>query len=125
MRINGVRVKENACACSRCRGACERRPCFPTPAEATRLREKYPDRFVRDNSVSIGPRNIVVWRPKGSNEESDGLYRGHKARCTFLTTDGRCELHDDGKPLEGRLASHHLTDRESALLRAAVAQMWL
>lgn len=55
-------------------------------------------------------------------------------RCTFLTPEGRCELHDKGlKPLEGRVALHYNNDDEADArrqdelsdgVRAYIVRLW-
>lgn len=107
------------CACDRCRDACARSTCLPTPDEARALiRAGLGDRLATyefDGQRFVGP------APKGQ-EGARGLWHTrHEGGCTFF--DGRhCELHARGlKPLEGRLAHH---DRPWLPVRLHVMAHW-
>jgi Fe-S-cluster containining protein len=89
------------CDCEKCKHECEKVPGWFTPAEATRaigagyanrmslVAEKSPD-----IAFALAP-SIVGWEGK-----STAFAFG---RCSFLTKEGRCEIHDSGfKPIECR-----------------------
>jgi len=93
-----------ACACEDCKAMCDRRTCWPLPQEAFLLLEMgYANRLMLDYWTGE-EENIDIVCPAIVN------YGGQQApfwpigRCTFLTSDGMCEIHDIGKPIEGRIA---------------------
>jgi hypothetical protein len=94
---------------------CEHKACWPTPEEAATLIERgYGDRLVKEHFIGHGRLRHVL---RGRDDEG---------RCTFLTADGLCELHDPGlKPLEGRLAHHTLTGTGvGTRVKEQICDMW-
>jgi Fe-S-cluster containining protein len=104
------------CSCTKCVALCERNPGWTMPEEAIKLMD-----------LGYGPRMMLDWYSKLSEDifilapASIG-YEGKnapdinflsavsggwcKGRCTMLTEDGLCEIHNSGaKPLHCREAS--------------------
>lgn len=110
--------------CPRCVRMCEERPGWPTVAEAGALMEKgYGGRLMLDWWVMLSvPDDVYVLSPAIVDREGryapEGIPDG---RCTFLTRDGLCELHEAGKPLECAVADCRLEDTKRD--RGAVNRM--
>ncbi len=102
-------IKETVCACDICKGFCRRRPCWPTPDEARRLIDKgYADRLMVDywSGDGFDGGDIYLLCPAIVGHEQNIAPFMPVGRCTFLTDNELCELHDPGlKPIEGRIAS--------------------
>lgn len=111
---------EVACACPKCQRMCQSSVCLPTPAEAVKLIERgYATRLQR---YAFDGRRFVGPKPQSAKHLPKVLHSTRMGRCTFHTSDGRCELHDLGlKPYEGRIASH---DRNWVPVRVALMQQW-
>lgn len=115
----------SACACGECVAMCTRRPCWPTPEEAGRLIDAgHGGRLMLDYwAAAHGPDIYLLGTAIISREGQDAPW-WPMGRCTFLTADRRCELHDAGlKPAEGRLAIHG-RGSTNARLHEAVARTW-
>ena len=115
-----------ACDCDECVAMCERRPCWPTPDEARKLIHLgYAHRLMRDYWVGDyeqGDTDIIA--PAIEGREGRGAPWWPTGRCTMLTDDGRCALHDTGaKPLEGRMAICGDVD-EPRDWHGDIAKMW-
>lgn len=110
-------MDEIACDCQACRAMCQGSVCLPTPAEAEDLCKRFPERM--SQYVFEDGRRYIAPGPAGL--ENRTLPRTNMARCTFCKPDGHCELHGDGKPLEGRLAHHTRDWRE---VRIQVIEHW-
>lgn len=124
--------EETQCACETCVSCCQR-PCWGTPAEAQRLIDAgLGDRL--QNDWWCADHDIDLLCPASQGSEGDdapeyvasGLFGWLLPPvlipCTFLTADGRCELHALGlKPLEGRVAYH---DGPHEGVHEAIAQAW-
>ena len=97
-----------ACDCSECVDMCTKRPCWGTPEEIEGLLHLgYGDRFMRDYWYGTSPdyNDIDIISPAIISYEGKTAPFWPTGRCTFLTVDGKCELHNTGfKPKEGRLA---------------------
>jgi len=86
---------------------CRRRPCWPTPAEARRLiAAGYGDRMMLDWWEREGygddedRADILLLCPAAVGHEGRQAPHDALGRCTFLTADELCEIHQM-KPLEG------------------------
>lgn len=92
------------CSCENCVGACEYRPCWGTPEDIEKIIDAgYGSRLMNDYWASRGD-DINIPAPAIRNYEGRGAPLMPIGRCTFLTKEGLCELHDAGlKPLEGRV----------------------
>lgn len=95
-----------ACDCDECVEMCERRPCWGTPEEIDQLIQLgYGNRFMCDYWVDTLDCDINIIAPAIVGYEGKAAPFWPQGRCTFLTDDNKCELHDTGfKPKEGRLA---------------------
>jgi hypothetical protein len=71
--------------------------------------------------------NRPCWGTPEETEEKRAPWRPY-GRCTFLTEEGLCELHDKGlKPLEGRVATCKITKESTknhAEARAFIVKRW-
>lgn len=103
--------KESVCQCDTCVSMCERRPCWPLPDEAQKLIEAgYGPRLMRDWWCRW-PDDVVILSPAIVGEEGKYAPVWPTGRCTFLTDNKKCELHDKGlKPFEGHVAHHDGTE---------------
>lgn len=105
-----------ACNCEACRSMCAHSVCLPTPSEARDLVKRYPGRMgayvFADGAGYIAPATV--------GHEGKTLSHTRAGACTFHG-EGGCELHDNGKPLEGRLAHH---TRPWQAVRLHVIQHW-
>src|SRR6185295_2622401 len=103
-RLSGT--QENSCACAKCKSYCHKVPCIGTPQDMLKIAEAgYGDRIGGTlwlAGIPMGLEPIAIVAP---------LFDQEKSRCTFLTDDDLCELHDKGlKPTEGRLSTHEHLD---------------
>lgn len=124
--------KETQCACSKCVTMCERNPCWPTPDEArTLIAAGYGDRLMTDWWDDF-PNDTHLLCPAAEGHENRMAPAGpmffqidwHKGRCTFLTKEGKCELHTSGlKPLEGRVADCKESSANQDL-REHIIELW-
>lgn len=117
------------CSCERCRRMCEERPCWPTPAEAIALLDAGRGSSLMLDYWSGGfpspedefPDSVDILGPAIVGCEGRGAPFWPGGRCTFLSQQGLCSLHDRGlKPAEGRKAGHVTPDG----LHKAVARTW-
>lgn len=116
----------SACACEDCVQMCVETPCWGTPAEAQALIQAgYGGRLMLDRWVGgivTDVDQIDILGPAIVGREGKPAPSRRWGRCTFLTKEGRCELHGSGlKPIEGRLAHHDGTPDE---VHEAVAATW-
>ena len=112
-------VEPPACNCEECRDMCQR-PCWPTPEEAKKLVEVYPDRLMIDYWVA-DETNIDILCPASRGREGLRADFWPRGTCTFLE-NGHCILHDQGlKPFEGRYAYHENTIPN---LHEGIAALW-
>lgn len=91
-------MKPVSCSCDKCVSMCKRASCIGTPSETLRLiNNGYKDRLTMTfwrGGIEYGMMPVLLARPKFEN-----------GQCTFLTPDGKCELHDLGlKPSDGTFA---------------------
>lgn len=110
-------IPEAECDCWFCVSGCTRHPCRPTPAEAQALihagygfrlmQEEWQYDKLMDSPFIEKPKNregsIYLLLPAIRGSEGRVAPWFPVGRCTFLTIDGKCELHSLGlKPIEGR-----------------------
>lgn len=122
-------VPDSECSCERCKSMCEYRACWPTPKEAQALinagygERLWVDYWAGGGLLSDHDNDISILAPAAAGKEKEYHPFWPEGRCTFLTKDGLCELHDQGlKPSEGRKAIH--SDEDPVHLHAMVATMW-
>lgn len=103
-----------ACDCEKCAGYCQRFPCRPLPDEVTLgMPAKVQARLMlnylngADGDVEHLQAGAVDYEGEHFPESAYGLFGIGRTpmRCTFLTDDGKCELHGKCKPFEGRKAT--------------------
>ena len=123
-------IPDSTCSCERCQRMCEERPCWSTPKEASALiKAGYGDRLWLDfwaggfGDDYLDDVNILAPAAVGSEKAYRPFWP--TGRCTFLTDEGLCELHDLGlKPTEGRKASCAESHDKAMVLHEAVARTW-
>ncbi len=95
------------CTCHVCQAMCQQRPCWPTPDEAIAIIDAgFGPRLMLDYWAGDENTHRDILCPAIVGYERRGAPYWPRGRCTFLTSDNLCELHDLGlKPHEGRLAS--------------------
>src|SRR5581483_8964175 len=140
LTLSDIDLTETSCTCKECQGMCEHVPCWPTPQEAEKLMNAgFGDRLMldwwngfgwRDNDRYFGPTRIWVLCPASEGHarnlapERNPFDSRYAERCTFLTEDGLCQLHNlKLKPLEGRIAHHSHAD-DGINPREAIANEW-
>jgi len=98
--------KESVCSCDTCKNMCIHRPCWPTPEESSDLIDAgYGNRLMYDWWVLPGG-EIPIISPAIVGYENQRAPLFPTGRCTFLTKENLCELHDIGlKPFEGRMSN--------------------
>lgn len=120
---------EYECSCTKCVNMCKQRPCWGTPNEMKNIRDAgFGNRLMNDYWVEQPPTNDTdVYYDTLVESPAIVGYEGKEApvrpvgRCTFLTEDNKCELHDLGlKPLEGRTAIHDGTNDA----RDHIVELW-
>lgn len=121
-----------ACSCEDCVAMCKNRPCWPSPEEAKKLIELgYGDRLALDYWVGEGDdglgelgETIHIVSPAIVGREGRNAPFWPTGRCTFLTDDNKCELHDICKPMEGRLQIHENSTEQARGIHRDVASLW-
>lgn len=98
-------MTETGCTCKVCVRMCAERPCWPEPKEAQAIIDAgFSQRLMRDYWVGDGD-NIDIISPAIVGYEGQNAPFWPAGRCTFLSADDLCELHELGlKPREGREA---------------------
>lgn len=115
-------------SCKPCVTMCETRPCWPTPDESQALiNAGFSERLMDDYWAGGGgvdeDEDVHLLAPAIVGREGLSAPFWPNGRCTFLTNDGLCELHDLGlKPSEGKIAS--CVTEVSDGLHKAVAFEW-
>ena len=110
-----------ACNCPTCRRMCESSTCLPTPDEALALVARGLGHRLATFAFEPDPAKYRCVGPAPAGQEgARDLSHTRSGPCTFYR-DGGCELHDSGKPLEGRLAHH---DRPWLPIRMQVLGEW-
>lgn len=132
MQKTGRRPTE--CKCSLCKRQCHT-PCLGTPQDILRLMDSgytsrlSPTLWAAGIVMGICDTEVPLIQARCEDGAWGGLLDvGADSHCTFYTSDGLCELHQQGlKPTEGRL-SHHSTRidnfRASKSVSWAVVQEW-
>lgn len=117
-------IPVTTCACSKCVKMCEERPCWPTPDEAKAIIDAgLGNRLMSDWWADSTTGDIHIISPAISGYEGKGAPFWPTGRCTFLTQDNKCELHDIGlKPIEGRVADCKIEFTEN--VHELVAKTW-
>lgn len=104
---------EHECACDVCVGMCRKFPCRPTPLEVLRMPRDVQARLMLQHDghclsdvphLQAGAKGHEGKLGAGFGPLFGEITRLHV--CTFLTADGKCELHGRCKPFEGRVAFH-------------------
>jgi hypothetical protein len=125
----------NACDCAKCAGACAHKPGWFKPeqiaplAEALGLTEQELfDRHLQvdwwENDEIDGPDEIFVLSPAVTEGEPGDMFDGDpRGACRWLQ-DGKCAIHQLGKPFE--CAAYHHADTEEAVSQRheETAQAW-
>lgn len=114
-----------ACACEECQAMCQRRPCWPTPADVQHLiAAGYADRLMLDWWFDREQnKTIYILTPAIAGRESSEAPAHPSGPCTFLDENNLCRLHDlDLKPTEGQLALCH--NRTPDGLHEQIGQTW-
>lgn len=116
--------------CDRCVQMCSNRPCWGTPEDARRLiAAGYGSRLMADYWAVARDGDALIIAPAIEGYESKHAPFWPRGRCTFLTPDGKCELHDLGlKPTEGRIADCREDEDSKANgngVHRAVADSWM
>lgn len=96
------------CACETCMKMCNR-PCWPLPEEVAELIEKgHANQMMLDYWVGDGENggDIYIISPASPGHEGRQAPYWPTKGCTMQDSLGLCELHDIGKPYEGRVARH-------------------
>ena len=125
--MNDLKMKETVCECKDCVEMCRWRPCLGTPTDLERIVDAgLTKRLMLDWWVGGGKNgdDILILSPAVKGRET-----GRAAEliptgeCTFLTKDGKCELHGLGlKPSEGRIADCKKEKQDG--LHKKVAMTW-
>lgn len=124
---------DNACSCEKCAGACEHKPGWFKPeqiaplAEALGLTEQQlfdghlqVDWF--EGGIESDLDDIFVLSPAVVGGHVGGMFGGDpRGACRWLK-DGRCEIHELGKPFE--CAAYHHTDDDISHRHEEVARAW-
>lgn len=103
-------LKESSCECQKCVNMCANsRPCWGTPDDIKKIIDAgYGNRLMTDwySGESTNHEEILLETPAIVGYEQSMAPNYPIGRCTFLTENNKCELHDKGlKPIEGRMAS--------------------
>jgi hypothetical protein len=118
------------CSCKACQGACETRPGWFTPDQIAPLAEALgvTVQVLFDEHLSVdwwsGDPDIFVLAPRMSNDSGGGMYPADpRGRCHWLV-DGKCSIHDLGKPYECQKAHHSLPPDAHTKNHEAAANAW-
>lgn len=105
---------------------CKERPCWGTPQELEKIVQAgFGPRLMKDYWIGGGPEGSNINILCGAIPGHEGLDAPWwpAGQCTFLTNDGKCELHDlELKPSEGKIASCKKENSEN--LHREVAMTW-
>jgi hypothetical protein len=134
MKLSDYKITE--CSCDKCKQMCLRRPCWGTPKEIENIiKAGFGDRLMIDYwkegfdfSNDFEPEDTKILSPAIKGYEKEMAPTKPLGKCTFLTTDGRCELHEHGlKPLTGKLAICDplaLETKNALSIHEEVAKTW-
>jgi len=101
----------DACVCDTCKEFCTR-PCYPTATEAgIMMDEGYGDKLMGYTYWDYWNSIYMLIPAKSGMErkdihDSNSFYITDESRCTFVTDEGLCKIHDICKPLGGRMTDH-------------------
>jgi len=110
-------------------GYCKSRPCWGTPEEIKRIRAAgFGHRLMTDwwegDSFTNGE-TVLMSQPALVGCEDKRAPQWPRGRCTFLTAEDKCELHDLGlKPLEGRTSCCKSSD-DDRHVRRHIVRLWM
>lgn len=100
---------------------CQTSTCLPTPEQVHALVRRGLGARLATFAFAPDPERYRCIGPAPAGQEgSRGLSHTRAGPCTFFKS-GHCELHEDGKPLEGQLARH---DRPWLPIRLHVLEQW-
>lgn len=126
-----VEFRESSCACDQCVKMCRTFPCRPTPDEVMRMpREIQARLMIQPDGATLHEVPHLQAGTKGHEGQCAPDFepcfgRVSKPRvCTFLTKQGKCELHGQHKPFEGRVADHRNSDREATAALEHLGKEW-
>jgi len=119
--VSDMPVDTPSCSCDICVNMCKRRPCWPSPQEAKAIIDAgFSNRLWLD--WWLGASIIYVIGPAAKGQEENKVVSWPAGECTFLTSEGLCELHNlELKPIEARKADHRKQDPS---LHQKVAMLW-
>lgn len=110
------------CQCDICVSMCVHRPCWGTPEDAQKIIDAGLGGRLMLDWWSDSPQDIYILSPAIIEWEGRSAPFWPTGRCTFLTKDNKCELHELGlKPTEGKLA---ICDKDPDYLHRDVAMTW-
>ena len=128
-----LEAKRSECRCYRCVSACYRFPGWFEPGQAERVAEHlgttvedlFRSRLIVDYWCDGCRDDIYVLAPSNQRNEPGEVVPFLKpdGRCTFLTDDNRCEIHEV-KPTECAIDHHEMSDEDYYRWRAANAESW-
>lgn len=103
---------------------CERRPCWPTPAEAKAIEAAgLGHRLMRDYWIEVDGPDLEIRSPAVVGYEGRAAPFFPLGRCTFLTEQKECELVPLGlQPTEGAVACCKLDDQDD--VHRLIADLW-
>src|ERR1700722_14752638 len=116
--------KPNACSCNKCSDMCRRQVCIGTPNDMLTVANNGFSEYLVSSlwlvglQIGIPPMEMVQIK-----------FDTKKRRCSMLTDEGLCKLHDLGlKPTEGVLSSmHHNSDKEMKqgyIMYSTIIALW-
>ena len=101
---------------------CKDRPCWGTPEEIQKIIDAgHGDKLMKDWWVAEP--DILILSPAIVGYENETAPESPRGRCTFLTPDNMCEIHDL-KPLEGKAAIHSNDSRREHDNHELAAMTW-
>lgn len=120
---------ESNCSCEQCKMMCHISPCFPTPQDVDKLiQHGFEDNLKTTIFLDVRDgKQYELIAPKAI-QGIIATKSGHIIpinKCTFLTEDNLCSLHDLGlKPTEGKQAIHGMEHVETVEHRISICQTW-
>ena len=119
-------IEPETCTCEECKAMCDR-PCWPSPDEARTLIELgYAKKMMNDYWARFGEDkgDIQIISPAHVGYEGQQAPFWPTGKCTLLTDESLCSIHDICKPIEGRMATCDDTQRNPPNWHLEVANMW-
>jgi hypothetical protein len=123
------------CNCAECRSACEYKPGWFHPGQIAPLAARLgltPEEFFRDHlsvdwwsgDAATSGRDIFVLSPRLTDEVGGGMFPSNPhGRCHWYQ-DGRCAIHDSGKPAECAFAHHDVGHVDYLRHRLGLVAAW-